>query len=253
MHIQQWPVGSLVPHSRQLRRNHHAVQRMAASIHEFGFKIPVLARSGGEVVDGHLRLKAAQKLGLSEVPVILCDEWTRGSVDSGRPPGALRRRHLAGGRRPDLRPEHPGPHGHRPALWSPLRSGLAGACRTRVTASNRNRAQRSSSRLDRRPPVVPWRCSLRLARRHPCRRGRPQSGDLRLPHPRADYPGQAALRARTGDYPWQHEPCWYAVREGQSSRWNGDRTQATRWEVANLNPFGGAKPPAATAPRSRWN
>ena len=36
---------------------------MCASIREFGFKIPVLARSDGEVVDGHLRLKAARKLG----------------------------------------------------------------------------------------------------------------------------------------------------------------------------------------------
>jgi len=42
------------------------------------FKIPVPARSDGEVVDGHLRLKAAKKLGITEVPVILCDEWTPG-------------------------------------------------------------------------------------------------------------------------------------------------------------------------------
>src|ERR1019366_2367035 len=43
-----------------------------------------------------------------------------------------------------------------------------------------------------------------------------------------------------GDYHWQHEPCWYAVREGKSSGWSGDRTQSTLWEVANLNPFGGS-------------
>jgi hypothetical protein len=49
---------------------------MCASIREFGFKIPVLARSDGEVVDCHLRLKAARKLGTTEVPVILYDEWT---------------------------------------------------------------------------------------------------------------------------------------------------------------------------------
>ena len=49
---------------------------MCASIREFGFKIPVLARSDGEVVDGHLLLKAAKKLRITEVPVILCDEWT---------------------------------------------------------------------------------------------------------------------------------------------------------------------------------
>ncbi|MGA2716887.1 MAG: DNA modification methylase [Bryobacteraceae bacterium] len=43
-----------------------------------------------------------------------------------------------------------------------------------------------------------------------------------------------------GDYHWQHEPCWYAVREGKPSAWSGDRTQSTLWEVANLNPFGGS-------------
>jgi len=57
---------------------------MAASINEFGFKIPVLARSSGEVVDGHLRLKAAQKLGLTEIPVVLCDEWTPAQVKAFR-------------------------------------------------------------------------------------------------------------------------------------------------------------------------
>jgi ParB-like chromosome segregation protein Spo0J len=51
---------------------------------EFGFKIPVLARSDGEVVDGHLRLKAARKLGITDVPVILCDEWTPAQVKAFR-------------------------------------------------------------------------------------------------------------------------------------------------------------------------
>ena len=44
-----------------------------------------------------------------------------------------------------------------------------------------------------------------------------------------------------GDYHWQHEPCWYAVRSGKTSNWCGDRTQSTLWEVANLNPFGRGK------------
>jgi ParB-like chromosome segregation protein Spo0J len=42
-----------------------------------------------------------------------------------------------------------------------------------------------------------------------------------------------------GAYHWRHEPCWYAVRRGQTGHWRGDRTQSTVWEVANLNPFGG--------------
>jgi DNA modification methylase len=44
-----------------------------------------------------------------------------------------------------------------------------------------------------------------------------------------------------GDYHWQHEPCWYAVREGKSSNWCGDRKQSTVWEIPNLNPFGGSQ------------
>jgi hypothetical protein len=60
------------------------VDRMCASLREFGFKIPVLARSDGEVVDGHLRLKAARQLGITQVPVILCDEWSPAQVKAFR-------------------------------------------------------------------------------------------------------------------------------------------------------------------------
>jgi ParB-like chromosome segregation protein Spo0J len=76
MQTEHWSVSKLIPYRHNPRKNDHAIERMVASITEFGFKIPILARSSGEVVDGHLRLKAAQKLGLTEVPVILCDEWT---------------------------------------------------------------------------------------------------------------------------------------------------------------------------------
>src|ERR1700736_6804537 len=82
--VQLWPIERLIPYARNPRKNDAAVDRMAASIQEFGFKIPVLARSSGEVVDGHLRLKAARKLGMAEVPVILCDEWSPAQVRAFR-------------------------------------------------------------------------------------------------------------------------------------------------------------------------
>ena len=82
--IQTWNIERLVPYGRNPRKNDAAVDRMCGSIREFGFKIPVLARSDGEVVDGHLRLKAGRKLGISEVPVILCDEWTPAQVKAFR-------------------------------------------------------------------------------------------------------------------------------------------------------------------------
>lgn len=39
-----------------------------------------------------------------------------------------------------------------------------------------------------------------------------------------------------GDYHWQHEPCWYAVKD--SGKWCGDRKQTTVWEISNLNKIG---------------
>jgi DNA modification methylase len=41
-----------------------------------------------------------------------------------------------------------------------------------------------------------------------------------------------------GDYHWKHETCWYAVRQGKASHWQGDRTQTTVWQIASNNPFG---------------
>ncbi len=82
--IEILPVEKLVPYIRNPRNNDGAVKRMVASIREFGFKIPLLVRSDGEIVDGHLRLKAALKLGMTEVPIIRCDEWSPAQVKAFR-------------------------------------------------------------------------------------------------------------------------------------------------------------------------
>lgn len=82
--IEQWPIDRLAPYVKSARKNDGAVDRMCSSIREYGFRIPVLARSDGEVIDGHLRLKAARKLGLQELPVIVCDDWTPAQVKAFR-------------------------------------------------------------------------------------------------------------------------------------------------------------------------
>jgi DNA modification methylase len=84
MEIQTWSIDRLVFYARNPRKNDAAVDLMCGSIREFGFKIPCLVRSDGEVIDGHLRLKAARKLGITEIPVILCDEWTPAQVQAFR-------------------------------------------------------------------------------------------------------------------------------------------------------------------------
>lgn len=44
-----------------------------------------------------------------------------------------------------------------------------------------------------------------------------------------------------GDYHWQHEPCWYAIKKGHQHNWQGSRKESTLWEIANLNCFGKSK------------
>jgi len=74
--LHHWPVGKLIPYGRNPRKNDHVIEQMAGAILEFGFRIPIIAKSTGEVVDGHLRLKAALHLGLETVPVVLADDLT---------------------------------------------------------------------------------------------------------------------------------------------------------------------------------
>ena len=82
--VEMWPIDRCIPYCRNPRKNDEQVDRMASAIKEFGFRIPIVAKSDGSVVDGHLRLKAAQKLGLTEVPVALADELTEAQVKAFR-------------------------------------------------------------------------------------------------------------------------------------------------------------------------
>src|SRR5712692_8143580 len=84
MQLETWPIDRFVFYARNPRKHTQAIDWMCGSICEFGFKCPVLARSDGAVVDGHLRLKAAKKLGMSEIPVIICDDWTDAQVKAFR-------------------------------------------------------------------------------------------------------------------------------------------------------------------------
>src|SRR5580704_12040236 len=59
LRVEYWPIERLKPYERNPRKNDKAVDRIRASIREFGFAVPILAKSDGEVVDGHLRLKGA--------------------------------------------------------------------------------------------------------------------------------------------------------------------------------------------------
>ena len=72
--IERWPIDRLRPYARNAKT--HApdqVAKIAASMAEFGWTVPVLVSAEGEVIAGHGRILAAGELGLPEVPVIILD------------------------------------------------------------------------------------------------------------------------------------------------------------------------------------
>jgi DNA modification methylase len=84
LRVEYWPIAKLKRYERNPRKNDAVVDRMVASIEEFGFACPLLAKSSGDVIDGGLRLKAGLKMGMTQVPVIPCDDWTDAQVKAFR-------------------------------------------------------------------------------------------------------------------------------------------------------------------------
>lgn len=74
MKVDPWPIGRVKPYPGNPRDiSDRAVEKVATSIREFGFNQPIVVDKKGVVVVGHTRLRAAQKLGLKEVPVLVVD------------------------------------------------------------------------------------------------------------------------------------------------------------------------------------
>ena len=293
-----------------------------ASIEEYGFVVPILARSSGEIVDGHLRLKAAQKLDMSEVPVVLCDAWTDEQVRAFRllvnrsATWAEWDTELVALEIQELRAADfdlsltgfapleidnflfPAPKTIAEEQISELareavtRLGDRWRCGEHMVlcgdATSKDAVQLLLANVS---PVLmvtdpPYGVSLDPTWRERAGLGKQRQVGVIANDNQVDwrqawklFPGDVAyiwhagihaaevaagleslgfrIRAQIiwvkqhfalgrGDFHWQHEPCWYAVREGQPSRWCGDRSQSTVWEVPNLNPFGGSRDEPAT-------
>jgi DNA modification methylase len=69
MTVEMWPIDRPRPYDRNPRLNDDAVESVVRSIREFGFRQPIVVDDEGVIIIGHTRYKAAQKLGLTEVPV----------------------------------------------------------------------------------------------------------------------------------------------------------------------------------------
>jgi len=69
-------IDDIRPYERNPRINDQAVDAVAASLAEFGFRQPVVVDPEGVIIVGHTRWKAAQKLGLAKVPVHIATDLT---------------------------------------------------------------------------------------------------------------------------------------------------------------------------------
>jgi ParB-like chromosome segregation protein Spo0J len=74
--IEMRSIGAIKPYARNPRKNNGAVKAVAHSIEQFGFRQPIVVDFEGVIIAGHTRWKAAQRLGLTEVPVHVAADLT---------------------------------------------------------------------------------------------------------------------------------------------------------------------------------
>lgn len=84
MEIVNRKVKELIPYEKNPRRNDEAVKFVKASIEQFGFKVPIVIDANNIIVAGHTRLKAAEELGLKEVPCIVADDLSEEQIKAFR-------------------------------------------------------------------------------------------------------------------------------------------------------------------------
>jgi len=321
MKIEMWPIERPIPYARNARRiPESAVDKVAASIREFGWRQPIVVDVEGVIVAGHTRLLAAKKLGLREVPIHIATELTPAQIKAyrlldnrsheeakwdldllpleleelkelefdlaltGFDESELERLLRFQGGLTDENAVPPVPEhltskqgdvwllgDHRLVCGDSTDSDVIAKCLGKV----------KPHLMVSDPPYgveydPAWRNDAGVNRQ---RRGSVANDE------RADwseawalFPGSVAyiwhagkfastvqaslektgfeIRSQIiwgknrfalsrGNYHWQHEPCWYAVRKGSDAAWAGDRSQSTLWQiqVENLDTGHGTQKP----------
>jgi hypothetical protein len=83
--VEMWSIDRVKPYEKNARKlSPKAVEKVAASIREFGWRQPIVVDSKGVIIVGHTRLMGAQYLGLKEVPVHVADNLTPAQVKAYR-------------------------------------------------------------------------------------------------------------------------------------------------------------------------
>ncbi len=84
MNIVEIELSKLIDYENNPRKNDGAVDAVAESIKQFGFKVPIIIDKDYVIVAGHTRKRAAEKLGLKTAPCIIADDLTEEQVQAFR-------------------------------------------------------------------------------------------------------------------------------------------------------------------------
>ena len=84
MNILNIDIDKIIPYINNPRNNENAIDKVASSIKEFGFKVPIVIDKDNVIVNGHTRLLASKKLGLKEVPCIIADDLSEAQIKAFR-------------------------------------------------------------------------------------------------------------------------------------------------------------------------
>ena len=84
MNIVYKRVDEIIPYEKNPRINDAAVDAVAQSIKEFGFRVPIVLDKNNVIITGHTRLRSAKSIGLTEVPCIIAENLTPEQVQAYR-------------------------------------------------------------------------------------------------------------------------------------------------------------------------
>lgn len=73
MQVVEMPIKQVIPYENNPRDNEKAIDGVAKSIKEFGWQQPIVVDKNNIIIVGHTRYKAAEKLGLKEVPIVIAN------------------------------------------------------------------------------------------------------------------------------------------------------------------------------------
>lgn len=84
MKIQMISPDKVIPYARNPRVNEHAIDKVAASLKEFGWKQPIVVDKDMVIIVGHVRHQAAKRLEMEHVPIMVADDLTPEQVKAYR-------------------------------------------------------------------------------------------------------------------------------------------------------------------------